>query len=197
MRNIIFDLGGVVFSRDYSLCSSDLLAFWRIIHSPDIPLFWQEFDRGTLSWNDTISAIANAMHLSTEHCDEILREAIAQSKSVPSTCQLICDLKKTGHKLYVLSNMSFAFINELHKDQIFKQFDGEVISCNHKLIKPEPEIYKLTLDKFGLDASETFFIDDKPANTLAAQKLGISTYNFDRSNPEKCCGELRKILIHK
>ena len=195
MKNIIFDLGGVVFSRDKKLCSSDLLAFWKIIHATPTPRFWLEFDRGTQTWEETVSTISDVMQMPYNHCDEILKEAIAQTRPVAATSELVSQLKNAGYKLYVLSNMSFEFISDFRKYPILKEFDGEVISCYYNLIKPERAIYELISNKFGLNPTETLFIDDKPVNTVAAADFGFQVFNFDRENPAESCDELRKMLI--
>lgn len=195
MKNVIFDLGGVVFSRDKRLCSNDLLAFWKIIHATPTPHFWLEFDRGTLTWEEMVLTMTEVMQMPYNHCDEILHEAIAQTRPVAATSELIGQLKKAGYKLFVLSNMSFEFIADFRKYPILKEFDGEVISCYYNLIKPERAIYELISNKFGLIPAETLFIDDKPVNTVAAADFGFNVFNFDRENPEKACDELRKILI--
>ncbi|MBO7143785.1 MAG: HAD family phosphatase [Salinivirgaceae bacterium] len=195
MKNVIFDLGGVVFSRDKKLCSSDLIAFWKIIHATPTPNFWLEFDRGTLTWEEMVLTMTEVMQMPYNHCDEILKEAIAQTRPVAATGELIGQLKKAGYKLFVLSNMSFEFIADFRKYPILNEFDGEVISCYHNLIKPERAIYELISNKFGLNPVETLFIDDKPVNTVAAADFGFNVFNFDRENPEKACDKLRKILI--
>ena len=195
MKNVIFDLGGVVFSRDKKLCSSDLLAFWKIIHATPTPRFWLEFDRGTQTWEETVSTISDVMQMPYNHCDEILREAISQTRPVAATSEQVGQLKNAGYKLYVLSNMSFEFISDFRKYPILKEFDGEVISCYYNLIKPERAIYELITNKFGLNPAETLFIDDKPVNTVAAADFGFKVFNFDRENPAESCDELRKMLI--
>ena len=51
--------------------------------------------------------------------------------------------------------------------------DGTLISADVKLVKPQPEIYRLLLEKFSLTAQECFFIDDSPANIEGALMCGI------------------------
>ena len=197
MKAVIFDLGGVVLSRDKKQCSNDLVAFLDIIHSMPTPTFWLEFDRGALTWEEVVRIISDTMKLPYSRCDEILHEAIAQTYPAPSTCQLIEDLKRRGAKIYALSNMSFEFINAFHKFPIFRQFDGEIISCHCNLIKPERAIYELAASKFGIVPAETLFIDDKPVNTHAAADFGFKVFDFDRNNPELSCNELRKMLLEE
>jgi len=195
MKNIIFDLGGVVFTRDYNVCSKEMLAFWDILHSSATPQFWLDFDRGALTWEETCGMIADTMNYPFSLANKILKEALEQTEVNPIIYKLIKDLKSADYRLFVLSNMSFEFIAELHKHEIFKMFENEVISCDYNLVKPEREIYELALNKFNIEAANTLFIDDKPENTAAARKLGIPAFDFNRHNATKSCKELREMLL--
>ena len=59
-----------------------------------------------------------------------------------------------------------------------ENMDGVVFSCEVKEIKPEPEIYKTLLSRFGLKPEESVFLDDRPENCEAARKLGIHAIEF-------------------
>ena len=48
-----------------------------------------------------------------------------------------------------------------------------VISGVEKVMKPDHRIFELALDRFGIKAEETVFIDDNPNNVKAANELGI------------------------
>ena len=56
---------------------------------------------------------------------------------------------------------------------IFDLLDGQVISSEVHLLKPEPEIYQHLLEKFGLQAEECVFTDDKAINVEGAEKVGL------------------------
>ena len=58
-------------------------------------------------------------------------------------------------------------------------FDGGVYSYQEHLIKPDPNIYKLLIDKFNLELEETFFFDDKEKNVIEANKIGIRSFVFN------------------
>ena len=47
--------------------------------------------------------------------------------------------------------MSREFIDFLRRTEIYGCFDGEVVSCEEGVVKPEPRIYEILLDRFGLD----------------------------------------------
>jgi 2-haloacid dehalogenase len=57
------------------------------------------------------------------------------------------------------------------------------------LAKPDPAIYRLALDKAGVRAKETLFVDDQPVNVEAARNLGIDTFRF--LDPDQFVQELR------
>ena len=57
-------------------------------------------------------------------------------------------------------------------------FDHMIASCDVKLIKPDPAIYTLALDRLDLEAEECVFIDDREVNVNAARKLGINGIVF-------------------
>ena len=60
-------------------------------------------------------------------------------------------------------------------------FDGIVVSGEEKMVKPNPEIYQLLLNRYHLQASESIFIDDRPANVEEANHVGIHGILFKGS----------------
>jgi putative hydrolase of the HAD superfamily len=57
-------------------------------------------------------------------------------------------------------------------------FDVRVWSYQHLMAKPEPAIYRLTLEQLGTRAEETLFLDDRLVNIEAALALGIRSIQF-------------------
>ena len=195
MKNIVFDLGGVVFARDVQKCTPDFIRFFDFVRAPEMPEFWEEYDRGTRSLDETKEAMCRIRGCTREKCDAYVQQAIALQEPVKPTERLLGDLKSAGYKLYVLSNMSKEFIAFLRRFPLYGHFDGEVISCEEQTVKPEPRIYRILLDRYGLAPEETLFIDDRPANLEAAARFGIRTRLFRHVEPEASCDELRKMLL--
>ena len=108
---------------------------------------------------------------------------------------LYLDPRSPRYQGTVLSNMSREFIDFLRKMPVYRCFDGEVISCEEQVVKPEPEIYRRLLDRYSLDPAETLFIDDRPVNLEAARTFGISTFLFRHREAQRSCDELRKMLL--
>jgi 2-haloacid dehalogenase len=110
--------------------------------------------------------------------------------SIEGTVDLLEKLKETGIPLYGLSNWSSeTFAIARHEFEFLNLFDEIIISGDVKLIKPEPEIYELCLQKTGKPASQCLIIDDVEANILTAKKLGFDTVHF--KSPEHLKNELQ------
>lgn len=195
VKNIVFDLGGVVFARDPRKFEREFIEFFSYIMLPEMPHFWEEYDRGVSTYNRVIDDLAEYNNCDRELAEHNLRRSIVTQEEIPATKSLIADLKSAGYKLYVLSNMSLDFIEFLKTKEVYKYFDGEVVSCYEKVVKPDVEIYKILVDRYSLKADETLFIDDRKSNVEAAQNEGICGFHFNARDPESSCSELRKILL--
>lgn len=195
MKNIVFDLGGVVFARNPQRCTPEFIDFFAFVRDPQMPLFWEEYDRGTWSLERTKEEMCRIKGCTREACDRFVEQAIALQEAIEPTERLIADLKAAGYRLYVLSNMSREFIDFLRTKPVYRHFDGEVVSCEEHVVKPEPRIYEILLERYGLDPAATLFIDDRPANIAAAERLGIHGRHFDHRDPAAACAALRRLLL--
>ena len=195
MKNIVFDLGGVVFARDPRKFEPEFIKFFSYILLPQMPRFWEEYDRGVVSYEQVVTDLADYNNCDRELADKNLRRSILTQEEIVATKALVVDLKVAGYKLYVLSNMSLEFIEFLRKTEVYKYFDGEVVSCEEHVVKPDAEIYRRLVERYGLDVSETLFIDDRKENVEAARNEGWEGFNFNPRNPEESCATLREILL--
>lgn len=195
MKNIVFDLGGVLFARDKNKCTPEFVDFFRFIRTDPMPEFWVEYDRGTYTLDRVADCLCRMQGCTHEKCLRYLREAVDRQEPVKPTERLVGELKAAGYGLYVLSNMSREFIDFLRRVPVYGLFDGDVVSCEEGTVKPERRIYEILLDRFSLVPSETLFIDDRPANIAAAREMGIGGFLFDPHDAEGSCAELRRLLL--
>ena len=194
MKNIVFDLGGVVFWRDPRKCEQHFIDFFSFVREKEMPFFWNEYDRGTRTLEQVLGDLEERSGYSREECREMVRLAIDRQETIEPTLRLIQQLKAAGYTLYVLSNMSKEFIAFLRQLPVYSYFDGEVVSCEEGVCKPEPAIYRLLLDRYSLTPAETLFIDDRPENVAAAEREGIVGHWFDRRDEEAACQSIRQRL---
>ena len=88
--------------------------------------------------------------------------------------RLLPELKKHGLRIYYLSNFPLDSFEEVRNDYyFFRYFDGGIISAEVKLSKPDIRIYIYILNKYGLKAEESVYIDDIDENIVAAEKTGM------------------------
>ena len=195
MKNVVFDLGRVVFAQDPAKSTAEFKLFFSYVSLTPMPQFWTDYDMGVLSFDQVAEELAAYRGVEPEFARKMITIAIGKQETIRPTEKLIDELKAAGYKLYVLSNMSREFIDFLRKQKVYKNFDGDVVSCEVGIVKPMPEIYDLLLERFDLDPAETIFIDDRKENVDAAAAKGIATFHFDRNDYEGSCERLREILL--
>ena len=195
MKNVVFDLGRVVFAQDPAKSTAEFKQFFSYVSLTPMPQFWTDYDMGVLSIDQVAEELAAYRGVEPKFARKMISIAIGKQETIRPTEKLIDELKVAGYKLYVLSNMSCEFIDFLRKQKVYENFDGDVVSCEVGIVKPMPEIYDLLLKRFDLDPAETIFIDDRKENVDAAAAKGIATFHFDRNDYEGSCERLREILL--
>ena len=197
MRNVIFDIGGVIleWNPDVILRSytddAELRATLRaaLFEHPD----WLQLDRGTLTETDVLARLETRTRIPRTKLAGLLDAVRASLKPKMATLALLESLAQRQVPLYCLSNMSAVTFAHLREQHVFwERFRGIVISGEVKMMKPEPEIYEYLLRRYGISASETIFIDDHPANVRGARAIGLRTILF--RDARQCERELDELL---
>jgi 2-haloacid dehalogenase len=94
---------------------------------------------------------------------------------------------KEGIRIVALTNWSaetFPIARGLY--DFLGLFEGILVSGDEKLVKPDPAIYELILDRYDIDRAKAIFIDDNKTNIEASNNLGLEGWHF--TSPE----DLRK-----
>ena len=181
LKNVIFDFGGVVctFSQDAILddfCTGEVHARLK----PVLFRSWQALDEGTADYEEYVAETLKLLDGEDKQiAQRFFREWHRSMRPIPGIWALIGELKARGYGVYLLSNASTWFAGHLEDYPILRLFDGRLISAPEKMAKPEERIYRLALERFGLNAAETLFVDDRAENTEAAERVGIAGYVFD------------------
>ena len=109
---------------------------------------------------------------------------------IPGMYELVADLKKAGYGIYGLTNWaSETFYTIVDDYPVFGLLDGMVVSGDVRLLKPDAAIFRCLLDKYGLKADESIFIDDNAENVEGAVAAGVEAHRFVDA------GELRRWLV--
>lgn len=197
MKNVIFDLGGVLIEWNPDRILEGYYDDPRIRALMKAEVFqhadWLHLDRGTLLEAELLERVCGRTgRPETEFAG--FMDAVRASLHVKAdTASLLGRLSDRGVPLYCLSNMSSDTFKYLRKRHSFwGAFRGIVISGDVQMMKPEPEIFRLLLERYGLNARETVFVDDVSANVKAAHALGLHTVWFKDAG--QCERELETIL---
>lgn len=189
MKAVIFDLGAVVFrwrpaavlaetlpqhAPDMARAQALARVFFQGADSP-----WGRFDRGLLSIPELLREQAAHTGLSQDEVLAVVEAVPAELQPLPDTVAWIRQLQAAGHPLFYLSNMPAPYADHLEAVQpVLRRFQGGIFSARVELGKPDPAIFELAMQRFGLQPSQSLFIDDHPANVAAAQVCGISAVQF-------------------
>ena len=100
--------------------------------------------------------------------------------AIPGMESLAADLDSAGVPLYAITNFSGEFWRAWVPQQaaFFARFRDVVVSGDIGVLKPDPAIYALALERFGLDGPDAVFIDDSAANVEGARRAGMHAIRF-------------------
>jgi len=194
MKNIIFDFGNVLVQWHPELVYGDYFgdeakAWWFLRHVADMD--WrQRIDAGE-SVDGCIREkqaqypeYAEAVELYRSRWREMLTD------EVPGMRQLLSELPAAGYQLFGLTNWSMeTFPEARERFGILQMIDRYVVSGAEGLVKPDPRLFQVLLDRYQLKAEECLFIDDNPDNVAAAKGMGMQGIVFNGAE------DLRKKLF--
>ena len=98
---------------------------------------------------------------------------------IDGTVEILEDLRQRGTPLYAITNFNQdKFRETLERFAFLGVFRDIVVSGDERILKPDPAIYRLLLDRNGLAASSCVFIDDSGKNVRGAEAVGMKAIHF-------------------
>lgn len=199
ITTIIFDIGQVLAAFDWLgyLDSMNLPPEKRekmVLATLHDLSHWDEHDRGILTDEEFIQKSLKKVPGIEKELREFFKNIHNMVWEYDYAEQWVLDFKKAGYRLYVLSNYgttTFAYAKEHFK--FLKHMDGMVISSDVHYVKPEPEIYRILLDKYQIIPEESVFMDDRADNVEIAASFGIHAIQF--KNREQAMEELKALGV--
>ena len=194
IKNIIFDLGGVIINLDTKTTFdgfTELSRFtdWSQNSIDEVDLFL-DYEKGTISSEEFrlgIREMIGNTKLTDGQIDTIWNKMLLD---IPSARLELIQRLSERYRLFVLSNTNALHVPAFNK--IVKSVSGqpsidaffEKVYFSHevKMRKPEREIYEHVLNDSQLKSEETLFLDDKKENLIAAQAVGIRTLHVTPEN---------------
>ena len=193
-RLILLDVGKVLIDFDFRIAVKNLQKLFPVDMLKMVRLFKtsslaDDWDKGLLSPEQFFREVQREMDLpiDMERFASIWNGIFTEKRKMIELARSL----NQNYKVFLLSNT-----NPWHAEYLRRNFswttgfDGFIASCEVRLLKPDPEIYKLALKKAGAGAEDTFYIDDVPENVRAAKKLGMETHLF--THYESLLDDLRK-----
>ncbi|HST93709.1 MAG TPA: HAD family phosphatase [Microvirga sp.] len=101
------------------------------------------------------------------------------SGPIEENVALLERLQGAGVPTYCITNFSSPkFVEAKQRFPFLGSFDGVIVSGDERLLKPDPEIYRLLLTRYGLEARNCIFVDDSKANVDGARAVGMHGIHF-------------------
>jgi 2-haloacid dehalogenase len=194
---IVFDFGGVLIDWDprylyRKLAGGDEAVVERFFEEVGFFAWNLEQDRG----RPFKTAVAELSARFPRYAEWIRAYDERWEESINGPIQPVADvlfgLKQKGYPLYGLSNWSaekFKLVRP--KYEFFSWFDDILVSGEVKIVKPDPRIFSVFLQRIRRKAAECVFIDDSETNTTAASHLGFKAIRFE--SPEQLSAELQHL----
>jgi 2-haloacid dehalogenase len=187
IQAIIFDFGGVVINWDphevfKKYFDNDRQAINNFLTEINFSTWNLAQDKG-YPFADAVLELS-AQFPQYAHLIRAYDEEWEQSISgvIPGTVEILHRLKAAGYRLYGLTNWSAEKFHLVkHKFEIFNIFEDILVSGEVKLIKPDPAIFRLLLQRIHRQPEECLLVDDSVQNIEVAQKMGFATHHFTAS----------------
>ncbi len=184
MKTVVFDVGRVLIHWDARLV-------WRndFATEAEIDAFLDEIgfaawnleqDRGR-SWAEGVR-VASAAH---PHRAALIGKMdrdwhAAVPGAIEGSVAILDALHAAGHPLYAITNFSAEKWEESRARFPFlaTRFRDVVVSAHERIVKPDPAIYRVLLERNALAAEDCVFIDDSEKNVAGARSVGMDAIHF-------------------
>lgn len=191
VKNIIFDLGGVILDIDYA---RPVEAFRKLgaerfeeVFSQDAQAgFMSKFERGEIKPAEFRRKVKSYLPegVTDDEIDEAWNSILGQLPS--QRIVLLKMLDRMGYRMFLLSNTNSIhikafthYLDETYGKHLFKDlFEKIYYSSKIGMRKPSKKIFEHVLKENGLVPEETLFIDDSAQHIEAAKKLGVHTHHL-------------------
>lgn len=179
----MFDLGGVLVDWNprylYRKLIADEAEVERFLAEVTTHEWNVEQDRGR-PWTEAVARLTARF---PEHAELIeayySRWGEMIGGPIDGTVDVLRELRSAGVGLYALTNWSGEKFDETRQRfEFLSWFEGIVVSGKEKLVKPDPQIFHVLFDRYGIAPPSTVYIDDNPPNVQVARDLGMTALLF-------------------
>lgn len=205
IKNIIFDLGGVVIDLDRDRAVRALQALGLEDADDMLGLYGQKepffgLETGELPEGQFFDLMREKMRPGVT--DAMITAAFNEFLvDLPvARLRMLRNIRMAGYRIFVLSNTNPVMFNTWI-DRAFRQeggaigdyFDGIVTSFKELMCKPNVDLFRTVIRRYGLNPSETLMLDDSDKNCRAAAEAGMHAFRIgetDQDDMLAICGAL-------
>jgi putative hydrolase of the HAD superfamily len=196
IKNVVFDIGNVfvnwsppeVIRRSFGHAhdSAENRERINLLRSA----LWLRLNRGELTRAEAELAYRAEHGLTEREAADLLFHAIHHQELIDGTEAIARRLQAAGFRLFALTDNVHEIVAHLKtRFQFWELFEGAVVSAEIGMLKPHEGIFRHLVETFGLEPSETVFLDDVQANVDGAKRIGLQARLF--TSPEQCERDLQ------
>jgi putative hydrolase of the HAD superfamily len=190
VKNIIFDLGGVLLNLDFvgsrnAFIKLGVPQIEDLFRATQEDTFWKQYETGRLSDMQFVEA-ARQLAINGTSDEDIIMAWNSMLLDFPKERVEFLDGLKNKYRLFLFSNTNSLHLQSFHKtfqeaygremDSLFeKAWYSHVINRR----KPDVEAFQFIVEDSGLQAGETLFIDDSLPNVEGARRAGLQGTHLD------------------
>ncbi len=198
IKNLVFDIGNVLLGfrwrdmfREHGISEAETERIgWEMFNSE---IWWGQLDKGQTTLEEAIVSYRKEFPQDIETIEWFIRNADQMPVGRPEIWELVRQLKEKGSHIYLLSNYSEELVwTHIGNTPIPSLAEGGVISYQVGVIKPDPRIYQILLEKYDLKAEECLFFDDRKDNVEGAKAVGMEAVEV--TSGEMLQAELERLL---
>ena len=192
IKNIIFDLGGVLVKLDKDLCIKAFTKighpdFGRIINEYFQEGFFMDYEKGLISTEEFRDKVRENMETFASDI-EIDKAMAAFLPELPLNKLKALQNYSKNYRIFLLSNTNPIAVETvkpmflLGGQEMSDYFEKMYLSFEMKCAKPDPKIFSMLLEDAGINPEESLFVDDSITNLEAASEFGIKTAHIIQEN---------------
>ena len=191
-KNLIFDIGNVIIDIDYAVPIREFqklstVNFSEIVNYSKQHEVFNRFEKGEISVKEFHDVLRQFFKKDVSD-EEILKAWNSILIHYPAEKFELLNTLKKSYRVLALSNINETHVNAINAAAVeqlevkaFSDFFHKAYYSNEiGMRKPDLEIYEFVLQQENLNASETFFVDDKIENVEAAKQVGLQAFQLEQ-----------------
>ncbi|HSL43570.1 MAG TPA: HAD family phosphatase [Anaerolineales bacterium] len=196
IKAVFFDLGGVIVRTEFQAPRQQLADRLGIDYDDLNKLIFDSDSSVRASTGEItseehwISVIQRLKRPDTER--QSIRDEFFAGDIVDRTLLEYIRSLRGKYKTGLISNAWGDLRDFIAREKFDDAFDKMIISAEVGAMKPEPKIFQIALEQFGVSPNEAVFVDDFYINIEGCEKVGIKGIHF--KDPETALQQLKELL---